>query len=82
MLANANNLLLLNQEQTDAATLSGLLNLSKQQAGFITNARPGTGLIKIGASIIPFSNRINPAGRLYRLFSTSFGSEDGRENDE
>lgn len=82
MLANANNLLLLNQEQTDAATLSGLLNLSKQQTGFITNARPGTGLIKIGASIIPFSNRINPAGRLYRLFSTSFGSEDGRENDE
>lgn len=73
MLANSEFLLLFNQAATDRLELSKLLHISDTQMGYITNAEPGHGLLRIGGSLVPFSNTIPKDSELYRLMSTTPG---------
>ncbi|MFC5369470.1 VirB4-like conjugal transfer ATPase, CD1110 family, partial [Arcanobacterium bovis] len=72
MLSNSDGLFLLNQQSTDADALTELLKLSTQQRSYFTNASPGTGLMKLGAAIVPFDNTMDPASHIFQLFSTKF----------
>ncbi|MBM6663473.1 VirB4-like conjugal transfer ATPase, CD1110 family [Flavonifractor plautii] len=73
MLANSEFLLLFNQAATDRAELGKLLHISDTQMGYITNAEPGHGLLKMGGSMVPFNNSIPKDTELYRLMSTTPG---------
>ncbi len=73
MLANSEFLLLFNQAATDRAELAKLLHISDTQMGYITNAEAGHGLLRIGGSLVPFSNTIPKDTELYRLMSTTPG---------
>lgn len=75
MLANSEFLLLFNQAATDRAELSRLLHISDTQMGYITNAEPGHGLLRIGGSLVPFSNTIPRDTELYKLMSTTPGEK-------
>ena len=73
MLANSEFLLLFNQAATDRAELGRLLHISDTQMGYITNAEPGHGLLKMGGSLVPFANAIPRDTELYRTLSTTPG---------
>lgn len=75
MLANSEFLLMLNQAPSDRIELASLLNISQTQMGYITNAPAGHGLIKVGGSIVPFVNDFPADTQLYKLMSTSPGTE-------
>ena len=73
MFANSEFLVLYNQAATDRAELAKLLHISDTQMGYITNSPPGSGLIRMGGSIVPFVNTIPKDTSLYRLMSTTPG---------
>ena len=73
MLANSEFLLMLNQAPTDRAELAKLLNISDTQMSYITNAESGRGLLKVGASLVPFINDFPRTTRLYSLMTTRPG---------
>ena len=73
MLANSEFLLLFNQAATDRAELAKLLHISDTQLGYITNAEPGHGLLRIGGTLVPFANTIPKDSELYQLMSTTPG---------
>lgn len=73
MFANSEFLVLYNQAATDRAELAKLLHISDTQMGYITNSAPGCGLIRMGGSIVPFTNTIPKDTALYRLMSTTPG---------
>ena len=71
MFANSEFLMLFNQAATDRQELSKLLHISDTQMSYITDAEPGHGLLRMGASLVPFSNTIPQNTELYRLMNTS-----------
>lgn len=72
MLSNSDFLLMMNQFPTDADQLAALLKLSDEQRAFFTGVNAGQGLAKIGNSFVPMDGRIEPASRMYQLFTTKF----------
>ena len=75
MLANSEFLLLFNQAATDRAELGKLLHISDTQMGYITNAEPGHGLLRMGGALVPFANTLPKDSELYRLMSTTPGEQ-------
>ncbi len=73
MFANSEFLLLFNQAATDRQELAKLLHISDTQMGYITNAKPGEGLLRMGSSLVPFSNTIPRDSLIYKLMSTTPG---------
>ena len=73
MLANSELVVMLNQAATDRLELADLMGISEQQLYHITNVEAGHGLVKIGASLVPFSNRLPKDTELYRLMTTKPG---------
>jgi len=73
MFANSEFLMLYNQAATDRAELAKLLRISDTQMGYITDAEPGTGLLRMGNALVPFSNTIPKDTDLYRLMNTTPG---------
>lgn len=71
MLSNSEFVVMLNQASSDREHLASLLNISKHQLSFITNADAGCGLIKVGSSLVPFKDNF-PHNELYKLMSTKF----------
>jgi len=70
MMANSELIIMLNQASTDRAELAKLLNISDLQLSYITNVESGEGLLKIGSSLIPFSNKFPKDTELYKLMTT------------
>ena len=70
MLANSELIIMLNQAATDRAELAKLLNMSDFLMGYITNANAGEGVIKVGSSLVPFSNKFPKDTKLYKLMTT------------
>lgn len=70
MMANSELIIMLNQASTDRAELAKLLNISDLQLSYITNVGFGEGLLKIGSSLIPFSNKFPKDTELYKLMTT------------
>ena len=73
MLANSEFITMLNQASTDRLELAKLLNISDLQMSYITNADAGSGLLKVGSSLVPFSDKFPKKTELYRLMSTKPG---------
>ncbi len=73
MLANSEFIIMLNQASTDRIELANLLNISDLQINYITNVGVGSGLIKIGNSLIPFVNKFPKNTKLYKLMTTKLG---------
>lgn len=73
MLANSEFIVMLNQAATDRAELAGLLNISDLQLSYITNVDAGNGLMKVGSSLVPFTDRFPRHTKLYRLMTTRPG---------
>ena len=57
MLSNSELIVMLNQAAADRGKLGELLNISREQMGYITNAEAGCGLLRYGGTIVPFANR-------------------------
>ena len=73
MLANSEFLIILNQASTDRIKLAELLNISDTQLSYITNVDVGSGLIKVGSALVPFSNKFPKDTMLYKLMTTKPG---------
>jgi hypothetical protein len=73
MLANSEFLVMLNQASTDRIELVKLLNISDLQLSYITNVNVGHGLLKVGSSLVPFSNQFPRNTQLYQLMTTKPG---------
>ena len=54
MLSNSEFIVMLNQAASDREKLSKLLNISKEQMSYVTNADAGCGLIRYGSALVPF----------------------------
>lgn len=70
MLANSEFLIMLNQAATDRQELAKLINMSQEQANYITDVEAGSGLIKVGSAVVPFENKFPKDTKLYRLMTT------------
>ncbi|MFC3801063.1 VirB4-like conjugal transfer ATPase, CD1110 family [Cohnella sp. GCM10012308] len=73
MLANSEFIVMLNQSSTDRKELAELLNISDLQLSYITNVDAGNGLMKIGSSLVPFSDQFPRDTMLYKLMTTKPG---------
>lgn len=73
MLANSEFVVMLNQASTDRTRLADLLAISDLQMSYITNAEAGSGLLKIGSALVPFSDKFPKHTQLYRLMTTKPG---------
>lgn len=75
MLANSEFIVMLNQASTDMIELAKLLNISDLQLSYITNVDAGNGLIKVGSSLVPFTDQFPRNTKLYRLMTTKPGEQ-------
>ncbi|WP_274364820.1 VirB4-like conjugal transfer ATPase, CD1110 family [Paenibacillus thermotolerans] len=73
MLANSEFIVMLNQASTDRKELAELLNISELQLSYITNVDAGNGLMKVGSSLVPFTDKFPRHTKLYRLMTTKPG---------
>ena len=55
--------------------LAKLLHISDTQMGYITNAQPGHGLLRMGGALVPFANTIPHDSIIYKLMSTTPGEK-------
>lgn len=49
--------------------------ISELQLSYITNVDAGNGLIKVGGSLVPFTNKFPRNTKLYRLMTTKLGEQ-------
>lgn len=70
MLSNSEFIVMHNQAASDREKLAQLLGISSEQMSYITNAREGEGLIRIGNAIVPFVNKFPKDTQLYKLMTT------------
>ncbi|MFZ5967629.1 MAG: VirB4-like conjugal transfer ATPase, CD1110 family [Bacillota bacterium] len=75
MLANSEFIVMLNQASTDRIELAKLLNISDLQLSYITNVDAGNGLIKVGSSLVPFTDQFPRNTKLYGLMTTKLGEQ-------
>ena len=54
----------------DRNQLAELLHISGEQMKYITNARAGNGLARIGSALVPFYNQMSKNSEIYKLMST------------
>lgn len=73
MLSNSEFILMFNQAARDREKLADLLNISKEQMSYVTNAEAGCGLIRYGRSLVPFVNRFPQNTKLYELMTIKPG---------
>lgn len=73
MLANSEFIVMLNQASTDRMELAELLNISDLQLSYITNVDAGNGLMKVGSSLVPFTDKFPRHTKLYGLMTTMPG---------
>jgi len=70
MLSNSEFIVMLNQAASDREKLAKLLNISREQMSYITNADAGSGLLRYGSSLVPFVNHFPRQTKLYQLMTT------------
>jgi len=70
MLSNSEFIVMHNQAASDRDKLAQLLGISSEQMSYITNAKEGCGLIRIGSAVVPFKNEFDRSSELYRLMTT------------
>jgi hypothetical protein len=70
MLSNSEFVVMHSQAATDREKLATLLDISPEQMSYITGAKEGSGLVRIGSALVPFKNEFKRNTALYRLMST------------
>ncbi|MDR1185454.1 MAG: hypothetical protein LBK67_11760 [Coriobacteriales bacterium] len=70
MLSNSEFIVMHNQATSDRDKLAKLLNISGEQMSYITGAKEGGGLIRIGSALVPFVNKFPKDTELYRLMTS------------
>lgn len=70
ILSTSELIVMLKQSSLDRQQLAELLNLSDNQQKYITNGKSGSGLIKMGGTVIPFENDIPKDSDIYKLLTT------------
>lgn len=70
MLSNSECTIMLNQSDADREALRDLLQLSETQMDFVRGAEPGSGLLRYGSRVVPFTNKFPKNTALYKLIST------------
>ena len=68
---NTSFIMMLSLPKLDRLTLGDLLQIPESQLQFITNSRPGHGLIYNGKIVLPFQNDFPKNSVLYSLMSTA-----------
>ena len=81
MLANSEFVCMLRQPD-DIGRLAELYGLSEHLRNYLTSARPGQGVLKLGNSMIPFENDCPGSSRIYRLLTTRPGDRRGPSDKE
>ena len=76
MLANSEFIVMLAQHSSDRDELANMLSLTSEQLDFLNGGIVGQGLVKVGASIVPWENKFPTNTELYRMMDTSAGRED------
>ena len=64
---------MLNQAASDREKLAKLLNISREQMDYVTNAQAGCGLLRYGSALVPFVNQFPKDTELYQLMTTKPG---------
>ena len=72
IVSNSEFMMILDQGVMDREILAELFDVSDAQVKCVNDAEPGTGLIRFGNKIVPFSNEVNSDSALYKLFNTNF----------
>ncbi|MGI5888814.1 MAG: VirB4-like conjugal transfer ATPase, CD1110 family, partial [Oscillospiraceae bacterium] len=73
MLANSELTVMMRQAPQDLERLSGLLGIGKEAGKWLSSPDPGTGLIKVGNDLIPFTSGFPEGTELYGLMTTRPG---------
>lgn len=73
MLSNSEFVAMLSQSASDREVLGDMFNISDDEMRYITDARAGHGLIKVGSALIPFALELPQGTEIYRLMSTKPG---------
>lgn len=68
--SNSDFIYMLNQAAGDQKILAEELNISEHQLNYVTNTKPGQGLLIFGGTIIPFVDDFPEDTQLYKLMST------------
>lgn len=80
ILNNCKFVQMLDQSSIDRDELSALFNISETLQKYITNARPGCGLIYTDSTIIPFFNNFDKDTKLYKAMTTKLGEKYAAQN--
>ena len=70
ILENSDYIYMLNQAAGDRDILAEKLHISLQQMEFVTNSRPGEGLIRYDKIILPFTDNFPTDTVMYSLLTT------------
>lgn len=70
MLSNSEFICMLSQAKSDREQLASLLNLSPEQISYVTNSRPGEGIIYCSGAVVPFINKYPENTELHKLMTT------------
>lgn len=71
MLSNSEFVILLKQSKDDVQNIiDHVTGISPEQARYVANAAPGTGILKHGNIIVPFDSRMDKDSILYWIFTT------------
>lgn len=81
MLANSEFIVMLAQDASDRDELEKMLSLTSEQLDFLNGGVVGQGLVKVGASIVPWENNFPENTQLYRMMDTRAGGEDKEKRD-
>lgn len=73
MLVNSEFIIMLQQAPVNRQELAKLLNISDNQLSYISNVDAGSGLMKVGSTLVPFVNSFPKDTELYRLMTTKPG---------
>ncbi|MDR1821189.1 MAG: ATP-binding protein [Oscillospiraceae bacterium] len=73
MFNNSQIITMLAQSPLDLDKLADILKLSDAQTAYLENPAPGSGLLKVGSAVIPFTNDFPRDTKLYALMSTKPG---------
>lgn len=82
MLSNSEFIVMGNQSAGDREDLAQLLNISPEQMDYITDANGGSGLLRMGESLVPFDNQFPNNTKLYSLITTKPGEKSGETEEE
>ena len=76
MISNSEFIVMLNQATGDREALGRLLNISEDQLDAVKDKPAGTGLIRYGSAIVPFTNQFPKNTELYKLMTTKPGEDE------